>query len=125
MTVSEHSECARVLFWDNRTLRRCGSLTCLFLGNPNNLRALGAMTTVSELLRGAGFDHKTVEVICEAYIKARKSLRDTNHPDLVNEIIARRILSLAKRGERDPDQLRAKALAELPMISAPPLAAMR
>jgi hypothetical protein len=43
----------------------------------------------------------------------------------VNEIIARRILSLAKRGERDPDQLRAKALAELPMISAPPLAAMQ
>jgi hypothetical protein len=72
------------------------------------------------LLRGAGFDHKTVEVICEAYIKARKSLRDTNHPDLVNEIIARRILSLAKRGE-----LRAKAHAEMPMISAPPLAAMR
>ena len=83
------------------------------------------MTTISELLRGAGFDHKTVEVICEAYIKARKSLRETNHPDLVNEIIARRILSLAKLGERDPDQLRAKALAELPMISAPALAAMQ
>ena len=46
------------------------------------------MTTVSELLRGAGFDHKTVEAVCEAYIKARKSLRDTNHPDLLNEIIA-------------------------------------
>ena len=57
------------------------------------------MTTISELLRRAGFDHKTVEVICEAYIKARKSLSDTNHPDLVNEIIARRILSLAKRVE--------------------------
>lgn len=28
---------------------------------------LVAMTTISELLRGAGFDHKTVEVICEAY----------------------------------------------------------
>ena len=83
------------------------------------------MTTVSELLRGAGFDPKTVEVICEAYLRARKSLRDTNHPDLVNEIIARRILSLAKQGERDPDQLHAKALAELPMIFAPPLAAMR
>ena len=83
------------------------------------------MTTISELLRGAGFDHKTVEVICEAYIHARKSLRDTNHPDLVNEIIARRILSLAKLGERDPDQLRAKALSELPMIAAPPLTAMR
>lgn len=83
------------------------------------------MTTVSEMLRAAGFDCKMVEIICEAYVKARKSFRDTNHPDLVNEIIARRILSLAKLGERDPDKLRAKALAELPMISAPPLAAMR
>jgi hypothetical protein len=83
------------------------------------------MTTISELLRGAGFDHKTIELVCEAYIKARKSRCDTNHPDLMNEIIARRILSLARRGERDPDQLRAKALVDLPMISAPPLAAMR
>jgi hypothetical protein len=83
------------------------------------------MTTVSELLRGAGFDHKTVEAVCEAYIKARKSLRDINHPDLLNEIIARRILILAQRGERHPDRLHAKALAELPMISPPPLAAMR
>jgi hypothetical protein len=55
---------------------------------------LVAMTTISELLRGAGFDQKTVEVICEAYIKARKSSRDTNHADLVNEIIARRKLIL-------------------------------
>ena len=83
------------------------------------------MKTISELLRGAGFDHKTIELVCEAYIKTRKSLRDTNHPELVNEIIARRILSLAKLGERDPDQLRAKALSELPMIAAPPLTAMR
>ena len=60
-----------------------------------------------------------------AHLKARKSPRDTSHPDLLNEIIARRILSLAKRGERDPDQLRIKALAELPMLPAPPIALMR
>ena len=83
------------------------------------------MATISELLRGAGFDQNTVELVCEVYIRARKSLRDTNHPDLVNEIIARRILSLAKLGERNPDQLRVKALAELPMVTAPTLAAMR
>lgn len=83
------------------------------------------MTIVSDLLRGTGFDQKTVEVICEAYINARKSPRDTNYADLLNEIIARRIFSLAKRGERDPDQLRIKALAELPMLPAPPIALMR
>jgi hypothetical protein len=100
-------------------------LIVLFFRNPTNAGALRGHDDDFRIASRAGFDHKTVEVICEAYIKARKSSRDTNHADLVNEIIARRILSLAKRGERDPDQLRAKALAELPMISAPPLAAMQ
>jgi hypothetical protein len=76
------------------------------------------MAHVIELLRVAGFDPKAIEVICEAYAKARKSLYDTNDPDLVNEIIALRILSLAKQGERDPDRLRAGALAALPIMLA-------
>ena len=76
------------------------------------------MAHVLDLLRLAGFDLKAVEAICEAYSKARKSLHDTGDHDLVNEIIALRILSLAKQGERDPDRLRAGALAALPITSA-------
>ena len=123
-TTSEHSERPHVLFWDTELLHRCGNLI-LFFRNPTNSGNFGAMTRLLESLRGAGFDQREFEVICEAYIKARKSSRDNDDAHLVNEIIARRILSFAKRGERDPDQLRAKALAELPMISAPPLAAMQ
>jgi hypothetical protein len=73
---------------------------------------------VRELLRVAGFDPEVIETICEVYTKARKPVCDTNKPDPVNELIALRILSLAKRGERDPDQLRAEALAALPNKSA-------
>ena len=76
------------------------------------------MAHVLDLLRLAGFDLKAVEAICEAYSKARKSFHDTGDPDLVNEIIALRILSLAKQVERDPDRLRAGALAALTITPA-------
>jgi hypothetical protein len=63
------------------------------------------------LLRVAGFDPEAIEIIYEAYVKTRRPVCDIGKPDPVNEIIALRILSLAKRGERDPDRLRAGALA--------------
>ena len=45
--------------------------------------------------------------------KASRSLRDNGQPDIVKEVIARRIISLAQKGERDPDRLCARALAAL------------
>jgi hypothetical protein len=68
---------------------------------------------VLELLRVAGFDAETIEIIYEAYLKTRRPVCDIGKPDPVNEIITLRILSLAKQGERDPDRLRAGALATL------------
>jgi len=73
---------------------------------------------VLELLRVAGFDLEAIKIICEAYVKIRKSVGDISKPDLANEIIALRILSLAKQGERDPDRLCAGVLATLPIKSA-------
>ena len=49
----------------------------------------------------------------DAYEKARKSLHDTGQPQIVNEIIAQRIIALAKQGERDPNRLCAGALSAL------------
>jgi hypothetical protein len=68
---------------------------------------------VLELLRVAGFDPEAIAKIYEAYVKTRRPVCDIGKPDPVNEIIALRILSLAKKGERDPDRLRAGALATL------------
>ena len=68
---------------------------------------------VSELLRVAGFDPEAIEIIYEAYVKARRAVGDIGKPDPINEIIALRILSLAKQGERDLDRLRAGAVATL------------
>jgi hypothetical protein len=41
---------------------------------------------------------------------ARKDLHDTGQPDLVYEVIAKRIIEAAKSGERYPEKLRDWAL---------------
>jgi len=66
------------------------------------------------LLRVAGFDPEVIEIIYAAYVKTRRPVYDIGKPDPVNEIIALRILSLAK--QRDPDRLYAGALATLPPV---------
>ena len=38
-------------------------------------------------------------------------LHDTGQPEIVKEAIAKRIITLAAKGERDPERLRAAALA--------------
>jgi hypothetical protein len=49
----------------------------------------------------------------EAFERACKSLHDMGQPDIVKEIIAKRIVEVAKTGERDPVQLCERALAAL------------
>jgi hypothetical protein len=71
------------------------------------------METVAELFRGGAFDPEAVDVLCAAFEKARKSLHDTGQPALVQEVIARRIIALAERGQRDPDKLCEDALSSL------------
>jgi len=50
-------------------------------------------------------------VMCEAFDAACRDLHDTGQPDLVYEVIAKRIIEAAKSGERDPEKLRDWALA--------------
>ena len=59
------------------------------------------------------FDPETVKALCDAYDRACTSLHDRGQPDIVNEVIAERIISLAKKGERDPDKLCEGALVAL------------
>jgi hypothetical protein len=71
------------------------------------------MGAITDLFHATAFDPETVKTLCDAYDKARKSLHDTGQPHLVNEIIADRIIALAKAGERDPDKLCEGALVAL------------
>jgi hypothetical protein len=49
----------------------------------------------------------------EAFDAACKGLQDGGQPDLVREIIAKRIIKAAMKGERDPVRLRDAGLAAL------------
>ena len=51
----------------------------------------------------------------QAYDKARKLLHDRGQPAIVNEIIARRIIEIARKGERDPDKLCERVLSAFGM----------
>jgi hypothetical protein len=61
------------------------------------------------------FDPETTRLMGEAFEAAWKALHDTGQPELVYEIIARRIINAARAGERDPAKLRDAGLAALPM----------
>jgi hypothetical protein len=71
------------------------------------------MPHLARLLQGRSFDPETIEVMGQAYDKAKRRLHDTGQPALVQEVIAKRIIDIAAAGERDPDQIAQHALQAL------------
>jgi hypothetical protein len=53
----------------------------------------------------AAFDADTTALVVRAYDKACAELHDRGQPPVVREIIAKRLIEIAGRGERDIDQL--------------------
>ena len=56
-------------------------------------------------LNDAAFDSEITRAMGEAYDRVRKSLHDKGQPGVVQDIIARRIIEIARSGERDPSLL--------------------
>jgi hypothetical protein len=52
------------------------------------------------------FDDATVCTIGRAFDAACKELKDTGQPDVVHEVMIKRIIAAARRGERDVKRLR-------------------
>jgi hypothetical protein len=75
------------------------------------LREVVAMPTHSFMLPGV-FEPEAVAAMSEAFEAACEVLQDADEPEVIREIIARRIVAAATVGERDPVRLRAAALAE-------------
>jgi hypothetical protein len=69
----------------------------------------------------AAFDDATTKAMGEAFEKACQSMHDWGQPDNIKEIIAKRIVKLAGRGVRDPDQLCEQALKSLGFNESPSL----
>jgi len=68
------------------------------------------MADVLPFFQGAAFDHDATQAMGEASDRACQSLHDNGQPDLVRQIIAKRIIEEARKGERDPNELCARAL---------------
>jgi len=68
-------------------------------------------------LDGQTFDAETIRVMGLAFEMALVALRLADRGDLANDVLARRIMDLAKAGERDPERLCEGVLLE---FRAPP-----
>jgi hypothetical protein len=71
------------------------------------------MANLLPFFPSAAFDHNATRAMGNAFDRACHSLHDIGQPDLVREIIAKRIVEVARDGERDPDELCVRALKAL------------
>ena len=76
---------------------------------------------ITPFLQGFECDAETKRVMGVAFEMARVSLGISSPSDRTNEIIARRIIELAKAGERNPDLLCEGVLKQLRDQSVPDL----
>jgi hypothetical protein len=60
--------------------------------------------TIHRLIQGAAFDPETVVLLTRAYESA-VALIGQNQPPIVLETIAKHIVEIAGRGERDPQKM--------------------
>ena len=72
------------------------------------------MATVLQFIRNkSDFDDEATRLMGEAFDATCRGLRDSGQPSLVQEVIAKRIIKAAMKGERDPTRLRKAGLAAL------------
>ena len=61
----------------------------------------------------ATFDPETTHIMGLAYECVCKALHDVGQPTMVQDVIAKRIIAIAKTGERDVNQLCNRALQSM------------
>jgi hypothetical protein len=65
---------------------------------------------IKEAEVGSVFDDHATKAMGEAFDAACKDLDEAGQPSVADEAVAKRIIEVAKSGERDPNQLRDRAL---------------
>src|SRR5580692_4731119 len=97
--------------------RKCGQFCTDTLRNGGNPDANGtageeAMASIVPFISNAVFEQADIQVMSDAYNKAIEDIYSFGRPNkTVEAIIATRIITLTKGGERDPDRLCERALA--------------
>jgi len=72
---------------------------------------------ITRLLQDTAFGPDEIAVLVAAYEDALRALSLVNRSDLATEMVAKKIIELAKQGERDPVRLRERAMEA---VSSPP-----
>jgi hypothetical protein len=65
---------------------------------------------IRRLLQGSAFAPQEIQVLSDAFDAALQKLRLVDRSDPAVELVAKRIIHLASRGERDPVRLREGAV---------------
>jgi hypothetical protein len=68
---------------------------------------------IYRLLQEGAFDQADIDRMVAAYEAALGQLRLTDRADPVCDLVAQKIIAVARDGERDPPHICARALAEL------------
>jgi hypothetical protein len=68
-------------------------------------------------LREASFDADAIRLMGDAFDIARRDMHDNGQPDMVLEIIAKRVIEITRSGERDPRHIAKLALAAIGLQS--------
>jgi hypothetical protein len=72
----------------------------------------GAVSSIIPFISNAMFEAADIKMMSDAYNRAMEEIFAFGRPNqIVEEIVAKRIMTLTKRGEHDPDRLRESALA--------------
>ena len=61
----------------------------------------------------SAFDPEATQTLCAAFDKVCGIIAERDRSEFVKELIARRVIALAERGELDPDKLAAAATSSL------------
>ena len=80
-----------------------------------NAQAVGddVVADKTKLFTDAAFNQAEVVILLDAYVRACRSLHDTGQPDIVTDVIAERLITLARAGQWDPQKLSERALGAL------------
>lgn len=65
------------------------------------------------------FDPKTTALIVAAYDRVCTEMQDAGQPEMIKELIAKRLIQIAGNGERDPEHLWRGTLASLGLPHKP------
>jgi hypothetical protein len=71
------------------------------------------VSTIVPIFRDSAFDDKMTQILVKAYDIACRSLHRKAQPPVVQEVLAKKIIEAAQRGERDPERLAGIALGML------------